>query len=66
MPNPPYPLPEPRNRAYAADVAETLKLPISTIYDLMERGQLPCWKLGLKKKCTDWIAVRKFFGLEAG
>ena len=60
--NPPAPLPDPVDRAAAVDVSQRYQIPLSTVYGLMNGGLLPSWKIGRKKRCTSWPAVRAFFG----
>ena len=52
----------PLDRACVADVAERYSIPVSTLYDMLDHGQLPSWRIGVRKRCTSWSAVRKFFG----
>lgn len=60
--SPSAPLPEPADRAAAIDVSERYKIPLSTVYGLMNARLIPSWKIGKKKRCTSWASVRQFFG----
>ena len=61
-PVPTEPLPPPEDRAAVVDIAERYSLPISTLYGLLNSGDLPAWRLGKRKRCSSWAAVRRFFG----
>lgn len=62
MTRPTEPLPPPHDRAAAVDVSERWSIPLSTIYGLMNSGDLPSWRVGRKKRVTSWTSARRFFG----
>jgi hypothetical protein len=61
-PHPITPLPPPEDRASVSAVSEKYQLPVSTVYDMLDAGTLPSWRIGRLKRCTSWTSVRAFFG----
>lgn len=62
---PPGPPPSVSDRAYVADISQVYQIPASTLYNMLDDGTLPCWRLGCRKRCSSWPAVRAFFEGEA-